>query len=282
MARSYGNGRVPFPVPVSGADRSGRPRRGFAIGVARLVTRLAWLTAHHGTALPGLVAEWIDPTILAELADGLGPVIVVLGTNGKTTTTRLVATILEHAHGVPPVSNRSGANMRQGVVSAIIGDRPSRRAAARPAAVFEVDELAFAGVVTALHPAAVVILNLLRDQLDRYGEIDRVEEQWVRDLAMLPPETMLITCADDPRVEADRTAIRSRGAAIRGVVDRRQQQLRSGMRSPNASPRPGLAPTFRGAPSAGRAWRSGPFRSAASAIGAARPAAARARNRTSG
>ena len=199
-------------MPVSGADRSGRPRRAFAIGVARLVKRLAWLTAHHGTALPGLVAEWIDPTILAELADGLGPVIIVLGTNGKTTTTRLVATILEHAHGVPPVSNRSGANMRQGVVSAIIGDRPSRRAAARPAAVFEVDELAFAGVVTALHPTAVVILNLLRDQLDRYGEIDRVEEQWVRDLAMLPPETILITCADDPRVEA---IARRSGRAVR-------------------------------------------------------------------
>jgi UDP-N-acetylmuramyl tripeptide synthase len=173
-----------------------------ATEAARVVGTLARLTGHRGTALPGMVAERIDPTILTELAAGLDPVIVVLGTNGKTTTTRLIATILEQVQGAAPVTNRSGANLRQGIASALINDPSVRRGGPRVPAVLEVDELAFGGVVAALRPRVVVILNLLRDQLDRYGEIDRVERRWRQDFARLPTTAVLVACADDPRLES--------------------------------------------------------------------------------
>ena len=209
-----------------------------AIALARVTARLMRLTSHHGTALPGVVAERIDPTILAELVDGLGPVVVVLGTNGKTTTTRLLATILERASGAATVTNRSGANLRQGLVSALIGNGSPGPANGGAAAVFEVDELAFGGVVDALRPTTVVILNLLRDQLDRYGEIDSVAERWVADLARLPPDATIVTCGDDPRLEwiarRSRRTVRRFGLASIGDVAGGGASARAGTAEPGA------------------------------------------------
>src|SRR5690349_18448592 len=154
----------------------GRLRRSAAIAAADITSRLTRSIGRHGTALPGLVASRIDPTILASVGGAFGPVILVIGTNGKTTTTRLTATVVERALGVRPVSNRSGANLVQGILTAILADgRPATR---RRPAVFEVDELAFPSVTAAIRPNVVVILNLVRDQLDRFGEIDEVERQW--------------------------------------------------------------------------------------------------------
>ena len=141
------------------------------------------------------------PPILAELREDLGHVVVVLGTNGKTTTTRLIAQILGSTVSAP-TTNRSGANLRQGLITAMIADRRRRTDGGRPPAVLEVDEMAFGGVVGALRPDVVVVLNLLRDQLDRYGELDMIEDRWVRDLSHLPPATAIVVCADDPRLEA--------------------------------------------------------------------------------
>jgi UDP-N-acetylmuramyl tripeptide synthase len=186
-----------------GSDLTSRIRFRLAIGVAWLASRLSRAIGYHGTSLPGLVGERIDPAILARLAGDLDPIVIVLGTNGKTTTTRLLARILQAELGKPPVTNRSGANLRQGLISAILESRtaPRHRRPSR-AAVFEVDELAWTGIAPSLRPAVVVILNLVRDQLDRYGEIDMVERRWTHDLAALPLETTLVICADDPRLES--------------------------------------------------------------------------------
>ena len=153
------------------------------------------------TSLPGWIAERIDPDILAELRSRVGPVVLVCGTNGKTTTTRLVARILEHETGQPPVSNRSGANLSQGIVNSLLTAAPSR-AGATAAAVFEVDELALPHVALQLQPEVVVILNLVRDQLDRYGEVDAVERRWLEAFAAMPSRPEVVVCADDPRVES--------------------------------------------------------------------------------
>ena len=192
----------------------GRLRFGAAIAVGRITAVLTRLVGHHGTALPGLVAERLDSALLGRLGRDLGPVVIVLGTNGKTTTTRLLARILERVNGSPPITNRSGANLRQGVVTALLERRPSTAGPpAQVPAVFEVDELAFAALAPTLRPTVVVVLNLLRDQLDRYGEIDTLEERWVRDFTRLPSTTTLVACADDPRVEA--VARRSRRTVVR-------------------------------------------------------------------
>ena len=177
-----------------------RARRTAAIIAARCASLACRAVGRHGTALPGLVAERIDPEILAELGRRVGPVVLVTGTNGKTTTTRLLARILERATGSPPVSNRSGANLSRGIVNSLLAVRSEPRGT-RPA-VFEVDELALPHVAAQLRPDVVVILNLVRDQLDRYGEVDAVERRWLDAFSGSAARPQVVVCADDPRLES--------------------------------------------------------------------------------
>ena len=198
-----------------------RLRRALAIGIARAAGPASTLAGHHGTAIPGYLAERIDPSILTTLGTGVAPVVLVIGANGKTTTTRLITAILERTHGSRVVTNRSGANLRQGIVTALLAQSGGGRSWSP--GVLEVDELAFRSVAADLHPTVVVIMNLLRDQLDRYGEIDAVADRLARDLQALPAGTTLVTCADDPRVEA-LAASASRRVYRFGLAERRKTQ----------------------------------------------------------
>ena len=184
-----------FVAPVRG-----RARYAVAIAAARCASLASRVAGRHGTAMPGYIAERIDPEMLRELGSSHSPIVLVTGTNGKTTTTRLLATILERATGQRPVSNRSGANLSQGIVTALLGARST--AAATTPAVFEVDELAFSRVAAVLQPDVVVILNLVRDQLDRYGEVDLVERRVAESIGSLPGDSTVVACADDPRLES--------------------------------------------------------------------------------
>jgi UDP-N-acetylmuramyl tripeptide synthase len=206
------------------AAAANRVRRTAALAAARAASSLSRLGGHRGSALPGLVAEWIDPSILAGFRDRLNPVILVAGANGKTTTTRLAARIIERATGIRPISNRSGANLSQGIVTALIAERA--RIGAEIPAVFEVDEFALSRVASALRPDVVVMLNLLRDQLDRYGEIDTIARRWKGDIGRLPPATQLVICADDPRLES-----------LAGSTDRRVRRFGLGL-ADDAAARP--------------------------------------------
>ena len=131
-----------------------------------------------GTALPGLVAAAIAPDITEQLMRRAGAgTVVVTGTNGKTTTSHLLAEIARAA-GIEVIANRSGSNLERGIVSAFLG-QATNGAAAR-LGVLEVDEAALPPLLPALRPRAIVFLNLFRDQLDRYGEVDSVAEGWER------------------------------------------------------------------------------------------------------
>ena len=181
-----------------------RPR----CAVATIAGRACAWALHHvlhrsGSQLPGRVALRIDPTLVRDLTAGrLEGSVVVCGTNGKTTTTNLVARALEQA-GVTVACNREGANMLAGVASALVA-RPRARHA-----VLEVDELSTIHVLPALRPTHLVLINLFRDQLDRAGEIDHVQDTIVAALAA-SPETTLVVCADDPLSVA--VAVRAREA----------------------------------------------------------------------
>lgn len=155
-----------------------------------------------GTALPGLVAGALAPSLLERLAQQAGQgVVTVTGTNGKTTTTHLIAAILR-AHGVHPLTNPSGSNLERGLVAAYVEDAEADgRIADGPSrvGVFEVDEAVLARLFPRLSPRVAVFLNLFRDQLDRYGEVDSVGEGWGGMLAPVAGCTLVLN-ADDPSI----------------------------------------------------------------------------------
>lgn len=159
-------------------------------GVTRLLHR-------GGGNVPGTVALRLDPGIVGPLSEGLDPIVVVTGTNGKTTTTGLAADALA-ADGRAVVCNRAGNNMESGIAAALVG---GRRAGAgsdgRRAGCFECDELYTVRVLPRMRPRALVLLNLFRDQLDRYGEIDHTQDV-IAEALRRSPETALVFNADDP------------------------------------------------------------------------------------
>jgi UDP-N-acetylmuramyl tripeptide synthase len=155
-----------------------------------------------GTTLPGLVARRIDPHTLRKLATRLPQGVALLsGTNGKTTTTRMIAATLA-ADGRALLHNRAGANLVSGVTTtALAGASPDGRLRAQ-IALFETDEAAFPDVAAETNPRLVVLHNLFRDQLDRYGEVDTVAAGWRAALERLPATTTVLLNADDPAVAA--------------------------------------------------------------------------------
>lgn len=153
-----------------------------------------------GGNAPGAVALKLDPQVIAELGHGLDDSVVVTGTNGKTTTNGLLADALA-ASGFDVVCNRAGNNMQTGIAAAMIAGREGERAARargkRRVGCFECDELYTVRVLPQLKPRALVLLNLFRDQLDRYGEIDHTQGVIAQALEA-SPQTTLIFNADDP------------------------------------------------------------------------------------
>jgi UDP-N-acetylmuramyl tripeptide synthase len=168
--------------------------------VATVVRRL---NRGGGTALPGLVAERIEPRVVARLAGQLGGgCVLVTGTNGKTTTSRVLASILREARQ-PLLHNREGSNLMRGIASALLSAAgPSGRIAGseRMLGLFETDEATLPAAARTLAPRAIAFTNLFRDQLDRYGEVDSVFEFWRRALAGTPASATLVLNADDPSV----------------------------------------------------------------------------------
>lgn len=172
-----------------------------AIAAARLVAAASrGLRLGGGTTLPGRIALAVAPRIVSTLSGRLPRgVVVVSGTNGKTTTARLLGGILDAA-GVAAIHNRAGANLLSGVAAALVEQATLTGRLRGEVGLFEVDEASLPAVVGATRPRVVILLNLFRDQLDRYGEIDLVAEGWRRALAGMPADGTLVYNVDDPLV----------------------------------------------------------------------------------
>ena len=169
------------------------PRARVAVAAGRAAGALSRaLGRGRGTAMPGRVALWFSPDLPARLTAGR-TVVVVSGTNGKTTTTRYLATAMR-TQG-PVLSNHGGANLRSGVASALLADTGD----ASGTAVLEVDEAALPAVLAETGPAAVVLLNLSRDQLDRTSEVAWHARRWAAALSAVP-DAVVVANADDPLV----------------------------------------------------------------------------------
>src|SRR5437588_11850718 len=127
-----------------------------------------------GATLPGDVARWVDPGVLRRLSTQLSEgSVLITGTNGKTTTSRLVSLLLEE-QGEPVLTNRTGANLIFGLTAAAVAAAPPDRSLRRRWAVLEVDEATLPLAVTEMRPRLVLVSNLFRDQLDRYGELEEI------------------------------------------------------------------------------------------------------------
>ncbi len=182
------------------------PRLSAALSAGKLVAAASRAFGRGGgTALPGLVAERVLPDVVHRVGRqfGLGTAILT-GTNGKTTTTSMFAEIASRA-GRRVVHNRSGSNLMRGLAATLVGEvavtgrLPLGRSTM---AVLEVDEATLPRAADALSPTSITFINLFRDQLDRYGEVDAVFARWRQSVAALHGAAAIILNADDPTVAA--------------------------------------------------------------------------------
>jgi lipid II isoglutaminyl synthase (glutamine-hydrolysing) len=184
-------------APVT-ASRPGMSLLDAKVAAARAAGTLSRRTGRGGTSLPGKVLMRLDAHAIGALAERLpGGSAVISATNGKTTTAAMVAAVLEHT-GTRLVHNRAGANMAGGVASALLQATRGGGRMAGDLGLFEVDEFWLGRVVDELRPRALLLGNLFRDQLDRYGELDTIADRWLEVAARTP--AALILNADDPTV----------------------------------------------------------------------------------
>ena len=170
------------------------------IAFARFVGRLSRASRRGGgTSLPGKLLLRLAPDAVTQLGRWLprGSVIVS-ATNGKTTTAGMIASVLSQA-GIAAVHNRSGANMPSGVATALLERSRRGRLEGIDLGLFEVDEAWLETLVSQLDPHTIVLGNLFRDQLDRYGELERLADEWTA-VARRSEQTTLVLNADDPLV----------------------------------------------------------------------------------
>lgn len=170
--------------------------------MARTITAVSGRSGHSGTTLPGRVVQAVDRDIIRKLADRLTQGnILVSATNGKTTTCGIFAGILEN-EGLKVARNREGANLDAGVATALLKNASLAGDVKADLGLFEVDEAAFPRVAAQCSPRMVLLMNLFRDQLDRYGELEHIATGWRDAVKGLGPDTRVVLNADDPLVAA--------------------------------------------------------------------------------
>ncbi|MDU5426873.1 MurT ligase domain-containing protein [Actinomyces urogenitalis] len=212
---------------------------------ARLAARLRG-GGSGGTALPGLVVERTDPAflgrVLAQLPRG---VVVVSGTNGKTTTTKMIVQLLQ-SQGLKVLTNRTGSNFIRGVLASLLTEVDWRGRVDADIAVLELDEAHAVRFIQHVRPQATLLLNVMRDQLDRFGEVDYTASL-LHQVAQATTGVVVIN-QDDPRLVSPdfldtlsaRTASFGIGPALRSVF-LSDDELHTARTSQPTAARPGEA-----------------------------------------
>lgn len=169
-----------------------------------LASLISWyirtFTKRNGSTWPGHIALHINPNIIQDIVSQSNTKIVfIAGTNGKTTTSKLLQHVLEK-NGLKVCQNKEGSNMINGVATSIIRNSNWQGILQYDVCIIEVDENALPLLFKQIKPYAIIILNLFRDQLDRYGEVNVIAHNWAEVLKYLSSETHLILNGDDPQI----------------------------------------------------------------------------------
>ncbi len=169
-----------------------------ALLIGKLISFLTkFLKAGGGSAAPGLYALKADPLLIQRLASQIPTNIIVTGTNGKTTTARLLHHFLTK-QGIKTIRNGTGSNLERGIASALLAKASFWGQIKNiDVGIWEVDEAAFNTLASKLKPDVIVFLNAFRDQLDRYGEVDSVVRKWQNTLDGLNKTCVLLINGDD-------------------------------------------------------------------------------------
>ena len=180
-----------------------RVRLGLAVGVAKTVTGIVRsLSLGAASVLPGEISRRLHPRLLPLLFEQVSQgVILVVGTNGKTTTSLLLKQILSDC-GYTVVHNSSGANLINGLITALLGSANIMGKITADYAILEVDENILPLLLKDCEPKYILALNLFRDQLDRYGEVDTIARRWGKAIAPLSKDTTVVLNADDPTLSS--------------------------------------------------------------------------------
>jgi lipid II isoglutaminyl synthase (glutamine-hydrolysing) len=200
---------------VTGTSKAGPAFRA-KVALARATGALSRRSGRGGgTTLPGRLLLRMAPDAVAQLGARLrGGSTIVSATNGKTTTAGMIAAALRAA-GREPVHNRAGSNMSWGVATALLEQQGTE-------GLFEVDEAWLPSMVAELDPSLVLLANLFRDQLDRYGELERLADDWAAMVADRAGRSGFVLNADDPLVAdlgRDRALRRREGVTFFGIED---------------------------------------------------------------
>jgi UDP-N-acetylmuramyl tripeptide synthase len=171
------------------------------LAAARAAGRLSRVRGGGGTSVPGKVLMRLQPDAIkllgARLARGS---VLISATNGKTTTAAMTASILDRA-GISQVHNQAGANMAGGIASTLLQATEGHGLMSGELGLFEVDEFWLPQLAEALQPQSILLGNLFRDQLDRYGELESIAERWEEAVRTGPAsDAELVLNADDPLV----------------------------------------------------------------------------------
>lgn len=176
-------------------------KKRIAIYSAKFAKIASRLSGKGGTALPGLVADRIDPDLLHKLTKDNFPkgIIVVTGTNGKTTVSSMLSGILDN-NNISHLRNSAGSNMKRGIISTLLEDIDKKGNSSKEMAIFEVDEAYIPIVCPIIKPNIILVTNLFRDQLDRYGELDKIADSFRQTFDEL--NANIVLNADDPLVSS--------------------------------------------------------------------------------
>jgi len=161
---------------------------------------IAFCNLGSGSTWPGHIALWANPQFIKQIiGKNQLKIIIVAGTNGKTTTASILSHILAH-NGYKIFQNQSGANLLNGIASSLIIAANNWGKLDFEYVVFEIDENVIPLALAQMNPDFLVLLNLFRDQLDRYGEIANIAKKWILAIQKLPPQAQVILNADDPQI----------------------------------------------------------------------------------